>query len=172
MLDVSKKAIRLHHLVTEVMVMSNDLIDELTSAGFGLGGSRRMAQKYPALVQIGADTDWDLYCNDTPENRKLLLDKGFQMIEAENRLYWDDLLIDMYKHETLPIEVLIRKDCAIYRSSFEALSGEVFVERLWKSSPQRDPNMCKANFSMSVRDYFNGIFMLHGYKPHMEAVPW
>lgn len=30
MLDVSKKAIRLHHLVTEVMVMSNDLIDEDT----------------------------------------------------------------------------------------------------------------------------------------------
>jgi hypothetical protein len=152
--------------------MSNDLIDELLAAGFGLGGSRRMAQKYPTLVQIGGDTDWDLYCNDTSENRQLLLDKGFLMIEAENRLYWDDLLVDMYKHKSLPIEVLIRKDCTIYRSSFEALSGEVFVERLWKSSPTRDPNMCKASFCMSVRDYFNGIFRLHGFTPVPDDVPY
>lgn len=149
------------------------LIGELLSLGFGLGGSRRMAQKYPALVQVGPDTDWDLYCADTPENRQMLLDEGFQMIEAENRLYWDDMLIDIYKHGAWPIEVLIRKDCEIYRSSFEALSGEVFLERLWKSSPLRDPNMCKANFSMSVRDYFNGIFKLHGYVPEkQDLIPW
>lgn len=142
----------------------SDLIDELTAAGFGLGGSRRMAQKYPQQIIVSEETDWDLYGSDTPENRQLLLDKGFYLVDAPNRSYWDDLLADMYKHSDLPIEVLIRKSATIYKSSFEALSAEVFMEKLWKSSPLRDPDICKAQFSIQVMDYFNGLFRLHGYQ--------
>lgn len=145
--------------------MTNSLIDELTAAGFGLGGSRRMAQKYPSQIAISDETDWDLYGSDTPENRQLLIDKGFYLVDAADRTYWDDLLADMYKHQEFPIEVLIRKSASIYKSSFESLSAEVFMERLWKSSPMRDVNICKAQFSIQVRDYFNGIFRLHGYQP-------
>jgi hypothetical protein len=145
------------------------LIAELKEKGFGLGGSRRMAEKYPAQINLRDDTDWDFYGSDTPDNRQFLTERGFKKVDADDRTYWDDMLVEMYKHPELPIEVLIRKDVAIYRSSFEALSAEVFMERLWKSSPLADPNICKAQFRRTVCDYFNGLFRLHGFKPSVPS---
>lgn len=139
------------------------LIQKIKDAGFFLGGSRRMAEKYPAQVIINDGTDWDFCCDIRGDNISFLKNNGFIKIECENRAYWDDLLLDIWKHTEFPIEVLIRKDVEIYKASFEALSAEVFIERLWKSSPIADPN--KNGFRESVCAYFNGIFRLHGYEP-------
>ncbi len=123
-----------------------------------------MAAKYPEKIKITEETDWDFYCDDTMEKRILLGQLGFVKKDCPNRNYWDDLLIDIFDHPTLPFEVLIRKDVAIYKSAFDSLSAEVFVDRLWKSSPQANPNLCKAAFRQQVCNYFNGIFALHGWK--------
>lgn len=141
----------------------DSLIKELRDRGFYLGGSRRMAEKYPNQIIISSDTDYDFCCDDTQENRQFLINNGFTKIEAEDRTYWDDLLVDIYKHTEYPIEVLVRASKSIYQDAFEALSAEVFMEKLWKSSPLTDPNMPKKFFRMKVCDYFNGMFRLHGY---------
>lgn len=141
-----------------------NLIEKLKANGFYLGGSRRMAEKYPAQIIINDETDYDFCCNDTPENRKFLDDNGFIKKECENRDYWDDLLVDMYDHAEFPIEVLIRESVTIYKSAFEALSAEVFMERLWKSSPLANPDIPRQFFRINVCDYFNGMFRLHGYQ--------
>jgi|SRR2546426_10161068 len=90
----------------------------LLDRGFHLGGSRRMAQKYPSQVVINDDTDWDFYCDNTIEKRVLLAGLGFKELECENRNYWDDLLVDIYKHPKLPFEVLIRKDVDVYAQQY------------------------------------------------------
>jgi hypothetical protein len=140
----------------------------LMDRGFHIGGSRYMAAKYPNQITVVDDTDWDFYCDDTIEKRVLLGQLGFEKVDAQNRNYWDDLLQDIYKHPALPFEVLIRKDVGIYKSSFDALSAEVFIDRLWKSSPKADPaikecHIAKGKFRASVCQYFNGIFKLHGW---------
>lgn len=148
------------------------LIEEIRSTGFGLGGSRRMAEKYPAQIMVGADTDWDFYCEQSEDKVAFLCARGFAKIEAANRNYWDDLLVDIYKHSDFPIEVLIRRDIDVYRSAFEALSAEVFIDKLWKSSPKADPDKCKSKFRNEVCSYFNGLFRLHGFKEvHREMTP-
>lgn len=136
----------------------------LFDRGLHIGGSRYMAAKYPDKIAITDDTDWDFYCDDTIEKRVLLTGLGFEKVEAENRNYWDDLLIDIYKHPTLPFEVLLRKDVEIYRSAFDAISAEVFIGRLWKSSPTANPELCRAAFRSQCCEYFNGLFRLHGWK--------
>lgn len=150
----------------------------LLDRGFFLGGSRRMAEKYPHQIQVTPETDWDFYCADTIEKRVLLAQLGFEKKECENRNYWDDLLVDIFTHPKLPFEVLIRKDVEIYRSSFDALSAEVFIERLWKSSPKADPvikecHRAKSKFRADVCRYFNCIFALHGWiNTNSGDIPW
>lgn len=155
------------------MTNTIELVEKLRGRNFYLGGSRRMAEKYPDKIAqyIKSNTDWDFCCIDTKDNRQFLTDNGFEMCNPYGRSsYWDDLLIDMYKHPLHPIDVLIRHDVKVYSSAFEALSAEVFLERLWKSSPLRNPRQPVECFRKEASKYFNGLFRLHGYSD--RATPW
>lgn len=135
------------------------LIEQLKSEGFRLGGSRRMAEKFPDQVKVGDGTDWDFYCADTPDNRAFLGANGFRLVEADDRTYWDDLLIDMYRHESLPVEVLVRSDVGLYSRAFESVSAGDFVRKLWKSSPLIDwRKTSPGGFKENVCAYFNTLF--------------
>ena len=129
----------------------------LMASNFGLGGSRRMAAKYPELIKISDNTDWDFYCSDTAANRDYLDSLGFAKIEAENRNYWDNLLLDIYKHPTENIEVLIRSDRELYQQCFESIEGQVFYDKLWKSAPHQLGSH-KNRFRQQVCSYFNDLF--------------
>jgi hypothetical protein len=120
-----------------------------------------MAEKYPEAVAVSESTDWDFYGCDSEENRRFLVERGFQKVEAENREYWDDLLLDIYKHQAHPIEVLIRSDVSLYSCAFESVSAEEFVNKLWKSSPKTDPGISRSEFRGRVCDYFNRLFDKH-----------
>lgn len=128
----------------------------LMMSNFHLGGSRRMASKYPDIIQIAGQTDWDFYCSDTKGNRDYLISLGFELVQCDQRNYWDNLLLDIYKHPILNIEVLIRSDVELYSMAFESISGEVFYNKLWKSSPVN--NRDKAAFRQEVCCYFNELF--------------
>jgi hypothetical protein len=82
----------------------------LNECKFRLGGSRRMAAKYPDSIHVSDTTDYDFYCSDCPEHIEILDDCGFEKVYAPDRTYWDSQLLEMYKHPDFSIEVLIRKD--------------------------------------------------------------
>ena len=134
------------------------LVDQLKQAGFRLGGSRRMAEKYPDRVIVSDLADWDFYCDDTQANRDFLTANGFHLVQADNRDYWDDLLVDMYKHASQPVEVLVRKDVELYSRSFESIPCDDFVHGLWKSSPHVSQPLHMPTFRAGVCDYFNRLF--------------
>jgi hypothetical protein len=104
---------------------------------FFLGGSRRMHQLYPRDIQPPDTSDWDVYCADTEPNRNWLAEKGFKSVGAKNKTYWDDLLIDIFKHPEFPIEVLLRYDVRLYKFSFDSINPVFFKKHLWKSSPDK-----------------------------------
>lgn len=137
-----------------------DILSDLRNNGFHLGGSRRMAEKYPDKIQIDVDTDYDFYCSNTPENRAWLETNGFTMIDAQDRTYWDALLVDMYKHDHLPIEVLIRSNVEHYKRAFESIDADTFFSSLWKSAPFRQfhDNNHRTAFRAGVCRYFDELF--------------
>jgi hypothetical protein len=137
--------------------MTNEVVQQLIGNAFRLGGSRRMAEKYPEKVVIHDGTDYDFYGSDTAENRCLLESVGFNWVKATNKNYWDDLLIDIYKHGIYPIEVLIRKDVELYSKVFECISADDYAFRLWKSNPACPVNDMEA-FRASVCEWFNYAF--------------
>lgn len=139
------------------------VISDLFDAGFKLGGSRRMAEKYPDDVKIGPDTDWDFYAEDTKSNRDFLAANGFERLECPNKNYWDDLLVDIFKHHELPIEVLLRNQVSVYSETFEGISAQFFINKLWKSSPVRDQDVPQAAFKDSVCKTLNKLFRVNGY---------
>jgi hypothetical protein len=135
-----------------------ELINALKQRGFRLGGSRRMAEKFPDKIQVGPGTDWDLYGEDTGENRAFLASLGFALVNAPNRDYWDNLLVDMYQHPDQDVQVLLRSDVECYTAAFESIDADTFIDRLWKSSPKRDSRLSKQHFSAIVCDHFNRLF--------------
>jgi hypothetical protein len=141
-----------------------ELIDTLKERGFRLGGSRRMAEKFPDKIQVGPETDWDLYGEDSEENRALLASIGFALVDAPNRDYWDNLLVDMYQHPDQAVQVLLRSDVECYTAAFESIDAETFIDRLWKSSPKRDWRLSKQHFLAIVCDHFNRLFNEHKVK--------
>ena len=58
--------------------------DELIALGFRLGGSRRMAQKYPEQVIIKDETDYDLYCPNEPEFIEAMKVNGFAEVDCKH----------------------------------------------------------------------------------------
>lgn len=138
-----------------------DLIERIKAKGFQLGGSRRMAEKYPERFNLAESTDYDFYCPDTKENRDFLANEGFVVVAAINKNYWDTLLVDIYKHRQYPIEVLIRSNCVIYTQAFDSISADVFYYRLWKSCPEVAMDDLNA-FRASVCAYFCSLFFDYG----------
>ncbi len=141
-----------------------EMIEILKKRGFRLGGSRRMAEKFPAKIQVTPETDWDLYGEDSGENRAVLVTLGFSLIDAPNRDYWDNLLVDMYQHSNQDVQVLLRSDVEVYAAAFESIDAETFIRRLWKSSPSRDSRLSRQQFSAIVCDHYNRLFAEFGLK--------
>jgi hypothetical protein len=135
-----------------------ELIKVLKQNGFRLGGSRRMAEKFPDKIQVGPETDWDLYGEDSEENRACLASLGFAVVDAPNRDYWDNLLVDMFQHPDHHVQVLLRSDVECYTAAFESIDAETFINWLWKSSPKRDSRLSRHHFSAIVCDHFNRLF--------------
>lgn len=135
-----------------------ELIEVLKQSGFRLGGSRRMAEKFPDKIQLGPETDWDFYGRDSEGNRACLASLGFALVDAPNRDYWDKLLVDMYQHPDHDVQVLLRSDVECYAAAFESIDAETFINRLWKSSPKRGRRLSRQQFSAIVCDHFNRLF--------------
>ena len=117
-----------------------------------------MAEKFPYKIQVGPETDWDLYGEDSKENRAFLASLSFALVDAPNKDYWDNLLVDMYKHPEHDVQVLLRSDVECYTSAFESIDAETFINQLWKSSPKRDSRISRQHFSAIVCDHFNRLF--------------
>ena len=141
-----------------------ELIEVLKQRGFRLGGSRRIAEKYPDKIRIGTESDWDLYGEDSEENRASLASLGFAVVDAPNRDYWNNLLVDMFQHPDHDVQVLLRSDVECYTAAFESIDAETFINRLWKSSPKRDSRLSRQHFSAIVRDHFNRLLNEFGMK--------
>lgn len=136
--------------------------DELKAQGFKLGGSRRMAEKFPDKFPNPLKADWDFYGQDTADNRAFLTKHGFVVVPAENRTYWDDLLVDIFKSDMHPdIEVLLRSDADGYSRAFESIPVDEYINRLWKSAPHINTQH-KLPFRASVCAYFNALFNIFG----------
>lgn len=137
----------------------NNLVLLLKLANFKLSGSRRMADKFPKDIVISESTDWDFYCDDTMDNIAILEENGFiEVFDKQN--YFDDCLLRMFKHENYAIDVLIRRDIKLYENAFESISKDLYIDKLWKSSPKRNPNISKPEFQLNVRNYFNSLYIL------------
>ena len=148
-----------------------ELIEVLRQRGFRVGGIQRMAEKFPDKIQVGLETDWDLYGEDSEENRASLASLGFAVVDAPNRDYWDNLLVDMFQHPDHDVQVLLRSDVECYTAAFESIDAETFIYRLWKSSPKRDYRLSRQHFSAIVCDHFNQLFNEFGlYKSERYAV--
>jgi hypothetical protein len=129
----------------------------MSNQNFHLGGSRRMAEKFPDRFKLDDKTDYDFYGQDTKENRAFLESNGFQLVQADNRDYWDSLLADMYKSECGTVEVLLRSDVGKYKAAFESVDADTFYYRLWKSCPDvKVVNL--AAFRASVCAYYCALF--------------
>ena len=117
-----------------------------------------MAEKFPDQIQVETETDWDMYGKDSEANRAFLVSLGFALVDAPNRDYWDNLLMDMYQHPGHDVQVLLRSDVECYAEAFESIDAETFINRLWKSSPKRDSRLSKQLFSAIVCAHFNCLF--------------
>lgn len=148
----------------------SELARELIASGFFLGGSRRMNELYPHAVPIKEGTDWDLYCADQPDKIDALRQKGFSLIEASNRSYWDSLLIDIWKHKSENVEVLVRSNVERYKDCFDSIHVDEYVNRLWKSNPSIQTKNHPA-FRASVCAYFNYLFANCG-NPEPDDLPF
>lgn len=131
------------------------MTEYLISHGFYLGGSRYFNKVSPELIKIDKSTDWDLYGQDSPQNRELLESLGFalyadkeeddkhietQNIEFDSDRYWhykgDDLLARIYGRDIInySMQVLLRTDAILYKSIFENMTPQFYHDKIWKSS--------------------------------------
>jgi len=129
-----------------------------------------MAEKYPDRIKVGVDTDWDFYCENTVNNHLIMRALGFEKIDAKNRSYFDNLLIDIYNHQRFDIQILTRCNIECYSRAFESIDADTFIGRLWKSSPTRDQSIPKEIFSSMVRDHFNVLFQK--YASANDSIPF
>lgn len=128
--------------------------------GFYLGGSRRMNQLYPDKVKIHDNTDYDFYCAGTTGQYESLKMMGFELIDAKDRSYWDNLLVDMYIHKKYGIECLIRSNVDLYKKAFDGINVNDYALRLWKSNPEYPVGDLPA-FRSGCLAWFNYLFNSH-----------
>ncbi len=130
--------------------------------GFHLGGSRRMNQLYPDKIKIHDNTDYDFYCAGTHGQYNALKMMGFEIVKAENRSYWDDLLVDIWIKKQHGIECLIRSDVELYKRAFDSINVNDYALRLWKSNPEH-PVSDLAAFRAGCLAWFNYLFHSHNH---------
>ncbi len=135
-------------------------IKSLVAAGFYLGGSRHMAEKYPDKIKVTEKTDWDFSCIDSPKNMRLLNLWGFRKACEENS-YLDNTAKSIWKHHNHNIDVVARVKMDIYKAAFESIPADIYIKHLWKSAPGREKRRSGPDFKNHVRDYFNSLFKMH-----------
>jgi len=135
------------------------LIEKMKLYGFELGGSRRMAEKFPEYIKLSDSTDWDFYCSNDDKYHDFLNDNGFMKLDTPNHDYWDDFLLEIWKHEEFAIEVLIRTDVNSYKNVFESITPGNFIDNLWKSAPHLKGGINKSQFKANVCARFNQMFL-------------
>jgi len=142
------------------VLTTKQLVDILRDKyDFQLGGSRRINEKFPNQIYLTEETDWDLYCADTPENIKILAEFGFELFVPKRVLpeYVDNLFVALYKHKKYNIEVITRRHVGLYGGIFENLTLDEFVDKIWKSSPtNKSKNVYK--FRQQVKNLMNDMF--------------
>lgn len=127
------------------------IIKVLDEKGFYLGGSRRMAQKYPDRVIIRSSTDYDYNGQDGDDAEKLLKALGFKPMHGAGN-YNDDQAFSFWKNGK--VTVILRENLNLYKKAFELVDIDAYLHRFWKSSPH-----LKVPFSKEqTRDYFNCLF--------------
>ena len=116
-----------------------------------LGGSRRMAQKYPDRVFVTDKTDWDYNAQHCKEVIDFLQKVG-EPIDGEPS-YNDDQAMYFYR---LPnnVTVVTRKDLNLYIRAFESVDVDLYCKHYWKSSNELVGKFCKGK----TRSYFNKLF--------------
>lgn len=145
-------------------------IRKLLDAGFKLGGSRRMAEKYPHLIVVNDETDYDFYAQNSSQNIAYLMDNGFEQIDCQNRNYWDDLLVSIWKKPDGKIEVLLRSDAILYAAAFENIPADTYYKYLWKSSPLL-VGLEKGFLRGFIQTYFNLLFRLTKCEQRLVVSP-
>lgn len=130
------------------------MTEYLISKGFYLGGSRYFNKIAPDLIKINSSTDWDIYGQDSPQNRQFLEELGLimyadkkeddahiinQNIEFDSDRYWhykgDDLLARIYGRDVnYSMQVLLRTDAELYKTIFENMTPQFYHDKIWKSS--------------------------------------
>ena len=135
-----------------------------------LCGSRSFAMRYPEIIKVNEDTDWDFYAKDTPQMRKWLEDNGFSACAAAHLAYADDDTLGIFTKtldDGTSVEVTLRKDPARYSFVLRNLiSPTYYRDYLWKSGPnkpcremiraQMDHLYYAADHAMSVVAMANG----------------
>jgi len=126
--------------------------NELKARGFYLGGSRRMAEKYPDLIHVNQTTDFDFNAQHSDETIHVLKSLGFEQKFGSDS-YIDDQAVTFWSYGL--VTVITRKDINTYIKAFESIRVEDYLWFHWKSS-----QCLKVPFNKCVtRDYFNALFL-------------
>lgn len=139
---------RCQNLADDSYLMALRLMD----MGFTLGGSRRMAQKYPQRVIPKADADWDLYVSWSLDALRTLKMLGFYE-KSVDRNYRDNSAAEIWEHKSLRVQVVLRINTDRYREMFESLTVGEYL-RIWKSNPDCPVENLPAFYAM-VREFIN-----------------
>lgn len=119
---------------------------------FYLGGSRRMAEKYPDLIFPKWDADYEYNVQHSDEATRLLSLIGEK--QKGSMKYNDDQAVDFYILDG-GVSVVTRKNLDVYIKAFEMVDPQDYISFLWKSSPG-----LTQPFSRDLtRQHFNKLFI-------------
>lgn len=132
--------------------MSSDLAGKLIDRGFYLGGSRRMAEKYPEFVFVTEKTDYDFNVQHSDDVQDYLDELGFVKDERDDFGYKDNQAMEFWSKGN--VTVITRKDVDIYKKAFESVTCDEYIRQHWKSSDYLDDKFDK----LKTMDFFNKKF--------------
>ena len=123
-----------------------------------LGGSRYMNQKYPDVISVSEDTDWDYYCQDHDVIREELLKiPGMYLVQPaeQNKVQYpyDDLAIDIYQSLDKKCQVIVRSNVDKYSKVMANINPEFYRDYLWKSGPNKPDRY-------QIQRIFNQLFQV------------
>lgn len=107
------------------------------SPQFNLTGSRYWNSINPYLIPVSPTTDWDFYCQHSPENIARLEGLGF-LDTYQDELYRDNSAECVYVHpEAQNIQVVTRKSVHVYKQVMDFIHIGYYRDFLWKSGPNK-----------------------------------
>lgn len=137
------------------MITSNREEIEWLMKNTNLCGSRYFALKFPDIIKIDKDSDWDFYVQETDEIYNTLIDRGYtpQLYNQGDPAYHGDELLSCIMINTrFPYtQVLLRTDAKLYTKVIKSISPEFYRDYLWKSGP----NYC---IRENIQNIFNQLF--------------